>query len=78
MPPAIKGELSLSPKAEKLFNNANVLARQARDQKVTTRYLLLSMIDDPHVPLVRALKGVGVNVESLKKDASEKPADVET
>jgi ATP-dependent Clp protease ATP-binding subunit ClpB len=78
MPPAVTGELPLSAKAQKLINNANVLAKHARDQKITTRYLLMSLMEDSSAPFIRALKNVGVDVDTLKRDASEKPTDAET
>jgi ATP-dependent Clp protease ATP-binding subunit ClpC len=75
--PVIAGPLPLSPRAQRLLNNAIVMSRSLREQKVSTRVLLISLLEDPSSPFVASLKEAGVDAVALAKALAEKPDDVE-
>src|SRR5438552_1317143 len=47
-PPVISGDLPLSPKAQRAINSAIVTAQALREERISTRFLLLSLVDEPH------------------------------
>src|SRR5947207_1499858 len=46
-PPVVTGDLPLSPKAQRIVNGAIVKAQAMRVTQVSTRFLLLSLLDEP-------------------------------
>ncbi|HEY7089864.1 MAG TPA: Clp protease N-terminal domain-containing protein [Tepidisphaeraceae bacterium] len=76
-PPVVSGNLPLSPKVQRAVNSSIVMARSLREPKVSTRVMLLALMDEQGTPFVAALRNAGVDVESLLKALAEKPHDDE-
>jgi ATP-dependent Clp protease ATP-binding subunit ClpC len=75
--PVIAGPLPLSPRAQRLLNSAIVMSRSLREPKVSTRVLMISLMEDPASPFVASLKEAGVDVMKLAKALAERPSDEE-
>jgi ATP-dependent Clp protease ATP-binding subunit ClpC len=75
--PGVTGNLPMSAKAQRALNNAIVMSRSLREPKVSTRVLLLSLMDEPKTPFLQALKETGVDVEQLLRALAEKQAEPE-
>ncbi len=76
-PPVVTGDLPLSPKAQRVINGALVKAQSLREPRVSTRLLLLSLLDDVPVAVRSALDGCGVDTETLTSKLAERPAAAE-
>ena len=75
--PVVTGNLPLSPKAQKTINAALVMSRSLREPKMSTRVLLLALMDEPKTALIDALRNTGVDVEELLRALAETPTDAE-
>jgi ATP-dependent Clp protease ATP-binding subunit ClpC len=76
--PGITGALPMSPLSKKLFNNAVVLARSLRENAVSSRFLLLAILQEPGAAgFAKVLEAQGVDPEALRRSLSEKPAEPE-
>ena len=75
--PNVTGNLPLSPKAQRAVNAAVVMSRSLREPKVSTRVLLLALMDEPKTVFLQALRQTGVDVESLVRALGEKPTEDE-
>jgi ATP-dependent Clp protease ATP-binding subunit ClpC len=75
--PVVSGNLPLSPKAQRAVNAAIVMARSLRENKVSTRVLLLALMDEQGSAFISALRQAGADVESLLKALAAKPNDEE-
>ena len=75
--PNVTGNLPLSPKAQRAVNAAVVMSRSLREPKVSTRVLMLALMDEPKTVFVHALRETGVDVESLVRALGEKPTEDE-
>ena len=76
-PPVVTGQLPLSPKAQRVIQSAVVMSRSLRETKVSTRVLLLSLMDEPKTVFLQALRDTGVDVETMLRALAEKPAEDE-
>jgi ATP-dependent Clp protease ATP-binding subunit ClpC len=76
-PPNITGALPLSPKAQRVINSALVMARSLRENVLSTRLLLLALLDDARGTTLQSMKTSGTDVEGLLKALAEKPAEAE-
>jgi ATP-dependent Clp protease ATP-binding subunit ClpC len=76
-PPVITGALPLSPKARRALNNAIVMSQSLREPKVSTRVLMLALLEDTETPVGTVFREMGVDIESLKQILAEKPAELE-
>ena len=76
-PPVIMGDLPLSPKAQRVINGAIVKAQALREAKISTRYLLLSLLDDPETLVREAIDDGGGDVNQLRQALVETPEDEE-
>lgn len=72
-PPAITGELPLSPKATRLISSAVVRSRALREPKVSTRIFLLTLMDEGHPLFADALQTAGVDASKLQAELAAKP-----
>ena len=54
--PVVTGQLPLSPKVQRSVQNAVVMSRSLREPKVTTRVLMLALLDDPKSIFLQALR----------------------
>lgn len=75
--PVVTGNLPLSPKVQRVINSALVMSRSLREPKLSTRVLLLALMDDEGTPFLKALRDTGIDVEQLLRALSEKPAENE-
>jgi hypothetical protein len=76
-PPVVTGDLPLSPKAQRVINGALVKAQSLREPRVSTRLLLLSLMDDVPPAVRSALDGCGVDTDTLATQLAERPASAE-
>jgi ATP-dependent Clp protease ATP-binding subunit ClpC len=76
-PPVITGDLPLSPKAQRVINGAIVKAQALRQERISTRFLLLSLLDDPQTLVREALLAQGGDVNVLRQALVEAPDDEE-
>jgi ATP-dependent Clp protease ATP-binding subunit ClpC len=75
--PIVTGDLPLSPRAQRIINGAIVKAQAMRESRVTTRFLLLSLLDKPKTVMREALDKCGVDFDALQPRLAEKPATAE-
>lgn len=66
-PPVISGDLPLSPRAQRAINAAIVAAQSMRQPKITTRALLLALMEEDGAPLVTALRNSGADIDTLRQ-----------
>ena len=76
-PPLITGALPLSPKAQRIVQNALVMARSLREPSVSTRLLLLAILEDARGTILQGLKDGGVDCEELLRSLGTKPEEPE-
>jgi ATP-dependent Clp protease ATP-binding subunit ClpC len=76
-PPVVTGDLPLSPRAQRAINGAIVKAQSMRESRVSTRFLLLSLLDEPGTLMRDALDKCGVDFDVLQPKLAEKPATLE-
>ena len=76
--PVITGDLPLSPKAQRALNAAIVRAMSLREHKVSTRILMLSLMEDSNGLFESALRKGGGDVDVLRQALTENPLDGET
>lgn len=76
-PPVVTGDLPLSPKAQRAINDAIVKAQAMRESRVSTRFLLLSLLDESKTAIHEALKKSGTDLDALQPKLAEKPASSE-
>jgi ATP-dependent Clp protease ATP-binding subunit ClpC len=77
-PPVVTGDLPLSPKAQRVINGAIVKAQALREEKIGTRFLLLSLLDDPQTVIRDALLRSGGDVNLLRQALVEAPDEEES
>lgn len=75
--PIITGELPLSPKAQRVINGAIVKAQALRELRISTRFLLLSLLDEGHTMIRSAINAAGGDVNQLRQALVESPGDEE-
>jgi ATP-dependent Clp protease ATP-binding subunit ClpC len=75
--PVISGELPLSPKAQRVINGAIVKAQALRESRISTRFLLLSLLDEPNTLVRSAISAEGGDVNQLRQALVETPGDEE-
>lgn len=75
--PVISGELPLSPKAQRVINGAIVKAQALREDRISTRFLLLSLLDEPHTLVRDAISHGGGDINQLRQALVETPGDEE-
>ena len=76
-PPVVHGDLPLSPKAQRVLTGALVKAQSLREPRVSTRLLLLSLLDEVPPAVAAALAGCGVDTETLTAKLAERPGNAE-
>ncbi len=75
--PVVTGQLPMSPKAQRVINAALVMAQSLREPKLSSRVLLLALMDEPGTPFLKALRSSGVDVDGILRVLAEKPAEAE-
>lgn len=76
--PVISGELPFSPKAQRAINGAVVKAQALREMRISTRFLLLSLLDEPQTLVRSAISGEGGDINQLKQALVETPGEDES
>jgi ATP-dependent Clp protease ATP-binding subunit ClpC len=71
--PVITGDLPMSPKAQRAFNGAIVKAQSMRESKVSTRFLMLSLLDEMPPAARQAMANAGVDCDALPMQLAAKP-----
>src|SRR4051812_49040154 len=74
----VLGNLPLSPKSQRVINSALVMSRSLRETKLSTRVLLLALMDEQGTPFLQALRDTGADVEQLLRALQAKPTDEES
>ena len=75
--PVISGDLPLSPKAQRVINGAIVKAQALREEKISTRFVLLSLLDDPQTLVREAICMHGGDINMLRQALVETPDEEE-
>jgi ATP-dependent Clp protease ATP-binding subunit ClpC len=75
--PIVTGDLPLSPRAQRVINGSIVKAQALREQRVSTRFLLLSLLDEPGTIMREALDKCGIDFDALQPKLAEKPTKPE-
>jgi ATP-dependent Clp protease ATP-binding subunit ClpC len=78
VPPVVTGKLPLSPKVQRTLNSAIVRAMSLRESKVSTRILMLSLLEEPNSAPETALRAAGADIDLLRQALAEKPVEVES
>ena len=78
LPPVITGKLPLSPKVQRTLNEAIVRAMSLRETKVSSRILMLSLLEEPNSAAEIALRAAGADVDVLRQALAERPLEPET
>jgi ATP-dependent Clp protease ATP-binding subunit ClpC len=76
-PPIVSGPLPLSPKAQHVLNAALVKAGNGRLGRVPTRLLLLALLNESGTGVTDSFRGVGADLDHLKKTLQTTPAESE-
>ena len=69
-----EGEVSLTPRSEKVIQMACLEARQLDRYYVDTEHLLLGLAREPEGGAARILADLGVGYEEIRRRISETPA----
>ncbi|HTL29643.1 MAG TPA: Clp protease N-terminal domain-containing protein [Tepidisphaeraceae bacterium] len=75
--PVVVGDLPFSPRAQRLINGAIVKAQAMRQPKVSTRFVMLSILDEPQSLARDALKACGADTEHLERTLAQDQVEVE-
>jgi ATP-dependent Clp protease ATP-binding subunit ClpC len=75
--PVVTGDLPLSPKAQRVINNAIVKAQSLREKQVTTRLVVLALLDEQDTALRRAFREAGADMDLLTRKLAERPVPAE-
>jgi len=75
--PVVGGNLPLSPRAQRCITEGIVAAQAGREAVVSTRFLLLALLEDQGSLLRRCLADCGADVETLQQKLAERPGVVE-
>lgn len=65
--PVVTGSLPLSPKARRTINAALVKAQSAGLPRVTSRLLLVSLLEDCEAAVTKALRDAGADLDHLQR-----------
>jgi ATP-dependent Clp protease ATP-binding subunit ClpC len=66
-PPVVTGDLPLSPKARRTINTALVNTQRAGLTRVSTRQLLVSLLEDCETVMRSVMRGVGADLDHLQR-----------
>lgn len=76
-PPVITGDLPMSPKAQRIVNAAIVKAQTLREERISTRFLLLSLVDEAGSLIRESLENNGGDVNVLRRELVDSPHEEE-
>ncbi len=69
--PVVTGNLPLSPKAMRAVNNAIVKAQAHREARVSSRHLLLSLLDETDGIMRQDLRDAGADLDLIQRVLAE-------
>ena len=72
-PPVVTGNLPLSPKSQRTLNDAIVKTQSAHSPRISTRFLLKALLDEPGTAVHKAMAGTGVDLDVLHHHLDETP-----
>lgn len=75
--PVISGDLPLSPKAQRVINSTIVQAQSLSERTISTRVLLLALLDEPQTILAEALRQCGADTDALRSRLAAQPENKE-
>lgn len=75
--PVVTGALPLSPKATRAVNQAVVKAQSLHEPSVSTRVVLLALLEEPENAMCRLLREAGADTDILQRHLAEKPDEPE-
>jgi ATP-dependent Clp protease ATP-binding subunit ClpC len=76
-PVVVRGILPLSPKAYQCVDWALTKARSACSERVSTRLLLLALLDEADTQIIQSLRDEGADLDVLRRLLAEQPAQAE-
>jgi ATP-dependent Clp protease ATP-binding subunit ClpC len=76
-PPVISGDLPLSPRAQRVINGAIAKAQTLREHRISTRFLLLSLLDEQQTLVRDAIVDGGGDINQLRQALVDMPAEDE-
>jgi ATP-dependent Clp protease ATP-binding subunit ClpA len=76
-PPVVTGSLPLSPKAKGAIDAALIRADRMHAPHVTTRMVLLALLEEKESDVAEAFAAEGADVGQLSRALAEKPAEQE-
>jgi ATP-dependent Clp protease ATP-binding subunit ClpA len=76
-PPVVTGPLPLSPKAKGAIDAALTRADRTHSPKLTTRLVLLALLEEKQSDVAEAFAAEGVDVGQLSRVLAEAPAEQE-
>jgi ATP-dependent Clp protease ATP-binding subunit ClpC len=76
-PPVVVGELPLSPKAQRMIQNALVRADELREPAVSSRVVLLALLEEPGTVSRDVIKKAGGDIEHLQQLLRNRPENGE-
>jgi ATP-dependent Clp protease ATP-binding subunit ClpC len=70
--PVVTGDLPLSPRAQRILQESIAKAQALRETNVSTRFMFLSLLDEPDTIIRRVLAESGADVQQLMRQLAEK------
>lgn len=61
----VTGRLSFSPMAQRAINSAIAQAQAAGESKVSTRFVLMGLLEEPQLAIAEALRASGADLDEL-------------
>jgi ATP-dependent Clp protease ATP-binding subunit ClpA len=76
-PPVVTGPLPLSPKAKGAIDAALVRAQRTHSPRLSTRLVLLALLEEKGSEIAEAFAAEGIDVEPLSRALAEMPVEQE-
>jgi ATP-dependent Clp protease ATP-binding subunit ClpC len=77
-PPVISGDLPLSPRSQRMVNSAIVAAQSMRQTRISTRALMLALMEEETSSFVTALRRAGADIDTLRQALQQPVEEPET
>jgi ATP-dependent Clp protease ATP-binding subunit ClpC len=75
--PVVTGALPLTPKAQRAVNSALARAQALREGQVSTRLVLLSIIEERGTMVRELLRSCGADLDMLERKLAQRPQQAE-
>ena len=73
----VTGRLSFSPRAQQAINLAISQAQAAGESKVSTRFVLAALLDEPQLAVAEALRASGADLDELAQKLRQAVDEIE-